>query len=314
MRGLIGYTGFVGSNLNVQYKFDRIYNSKNILEIKNQEFDMLFCAGVSAIKWFANQNPDLDIKNINNLIECLKTVKVNKFILISTIDIYDDMNNVDEDTLPNREKQDTYGKNRYYLEQWVKDNFQNYLILRLPALFGKGLKKNFIYDLMNPIPSAIVSSKWQEFLSNIEANKFKILKENYEQDINGNYKFKQEINLSIKEDIKKIFEEYGFTSLNFTDSRSSFPFYYLDNLKRDIDLALENDIRMLNLSVEPLTCEEVAKTILNKNIKNEIQERIPVHYDMKSKYFKLYDGKNGYLYSKEQTFEYLREYFKKEGF
>ena len=40
-------------------------------------------------------------------------------------------------------------KNRKMLEYFVKNNFQNYLIIRLPGIFGTGLKKNVIYDLMN---------------------------------------------------------------------------------------------------------------------------------------------------------------------
>ena len=36
---LIGYTGFVGSNLNSQAQFENLYNSKNIDTIENQEFD-----------------------------------------------------------------------------------------------------------------------------------------------------------------------------------------------------------------------------------------------------------------------------------
>ena len=145
MKGIIGYTGFVGSNLDNQIKFDEKYNSKNIDEIRGKEFDIVYCAGVSAVKWFANQNPEKDIAGINSLIENLKTIKTRIFVLISTIDIYPEFENINEDTLPNISKQDAYGKNRYYLENWVKNNFENYLIVRLPALFGKGLKKNFIY-------------------------------------------------------------------------------------------------------------------------------------------------------------------------
>ena len=101
MKELIGYTGFIGSNLDSQISFDKKYNSKNISEIKGEKFDELYCAGVSTVKWFANQNQEKDILEINNLIENLKKVKTKKFILILTIDIYDKLGDVSEDTVLN---------------------------------------------------------------------------------------------------------------------------------------------------------------------------------------------------------------------
>ena len=43
--GLIGYTGFVGGNLLRQSEFQKLYNSSNIAEIQEQQFDYLVCAG-----------------------------------------------------------------------------------------------------------------------------------------------------------------------------------------------------------------------------------------------------------------------------
>lgn len=312
MDGLIGYTGFVGGNLNNQINFDKRYNSGNINDIKGENFDIIYCAGVSAVKWFANQNPEKDLLGINSLIENLKTINAKMFVLISTIDIYPEFENINEDSIPNVEKQDAYGKNRFYLENWVKENFKNYLIVRLPALFGKGLKKNFIYDLLNPIPSTIVESKWNELKENLLEENFMILEKSYVKNKNNNYQFNKEILFDDKKKIGEILKNYGFTSLSFTDSRSSFPFYYLENLSKDIEIAIQNKIKILNISVEPLSCEEVANKILNLELKNKILNKKPVHYDMKSKYFELYNGKNGYLYGKEETLKFLKEYINQE--
>ena len=38
---LVGYTGFVGSNLNSQYQFDKVFNSKNITDAFGGEPDSL---------------------------------------------------------------------------------------------------------------------------------------------------------------------------------------------------------------------------------------------------------------------------------
>lgn len=149
-RAIVGYSGFVGSNLLQFYKFDYFYNSKNFHEAKNMEFDELFFCGIPAVKWYANKFPEEDYNVIHNIKSILETVKAKKIILISTIDVYEypnsEMNeNYECDIINNN----TYGKNRYLFEDFIKKKFENYNIIRLPALFGKGIKKNVIYDLIH---------------------------------------------------------------------------------------------------------------------------------------------------------------------
>jgi len=146
---LIGYTGFVGTTLMAQTKFDYLYRSTNIEDIKYKNFDTIVCAAAPAQKWIANKEPEKDISNINKLIECLKHVKCNKFILISTVDVYKTPVNVDENMAIDEEGLHPYGLNRRHLEKFVEGNFSNHFIARLPGLVGDGLKKNIIYDLKN---------------------------------------------------------------------------------------------------------------------------------------------------------------------
>ena len=147
---IVGFTGFVGSNLLQFYKFNHFYNSTNFHEAKHKEFDTLFFCGVPAVKWKANKNPEQDNSIIQELKNILDTISVKKFILISTIDVYENTNNgLNEDYHINYNKNHTYGKNRFLFEEYIKSRYINYNIIRLPALFGKGLKKNLIYDLIN---------------------------------------------------------------------------------------------------------------------------------------------------------------------
>ncbi|MCY9584035.1 NAD-dependent epimerase/dehydratase family protein [Paenibacillus alvei] len=146
---LIGYTGFVGSTLMRKAHFDDLYNSKNIHEIEYKEYDLIVCAGAPAVKWRANQAPDDDLENIKKLMKHIAGVKAKQFVLISTVDVYQYPNDVDETTPINPNATDPYGRHRYYLEQFVKEKFENVMIVRLPGLFGEGLKKNFIYDLIH---------------------------------------------------------------------------------------------------------------------------------------------------------------------
>jgi len=145
---LIGHTGFVGGNILDQHPFEFLYNSKNIEEIRGKNFDTVACAGVPAVKWLANKEPGNDLAGITRLMNSLKKISARKFILISTVDVYPATTDTDEDFIINKDELQPYGKNRRILEEFVEDNF-NSLIVRLPALFGQGLKKNPLYDLMH---------------------------------------------------------------------------------------------------------------------------------------------------------------------
>jgi hypothetical protein len=149
LKGLIGYTGFVGGTLCGQQEFDLLYNSSNIGDIAGQELDLLICAGAPGLKWKANKEPVDDEANLRGLLSHLQTVKAKSFVLISTVDVYPRPFGVDEDSFIDENVLEPYGKNRYMLEREVRKRFPSALVMRLPGLYGRGLKKNAIYDLMH---------------------------------------------------------------------------------------------------------------------------------------------------------------------
>ena len=144
---LIGSSGFVGKSLLKQFTFDLFYRSFNIADLKNTKNNIVVCAAPSAKKWYANKFPEEDLDNIKNLIKVLKTIKVNYFILISTVDVYPFPKTVYEDSYIDEKELHPYGYNRRSLEKFVKESFNSSLIIRLPGLVGNGLKKNALYDL-----------------------------------------------------------------------------------------------------------------------------------------------------------------------
>lgn len=145
---LIGHTGFVGSNLLRQTGFTHLFNSKTIASIAGQAFDQVVCCGAPAEKWKANQNPSADWENLQRLMSCLERVTARQVILISTVDVFDAPLGVDEDSPIDPLPVGAYGKHRYLLEKFITDRFDT-LVVRLPALFGPGLKKNVIFDFLN---------------------------------------------------------------------------------------------------------------------------------------------------------------------
>ena len=95
---LIGSTGFVGTTLQREYKFTNCYHSTDIANIDNKSFDVVICAGASAKKYLANQDPITDERNIDGLISHLKTIKVKLFVLVSTVDVFKSPIDIDENT------------------------------------------------------------------------------------------------------------------------------------------------------------------------------------------------------------------------
>lgn len=145
---LIGYSGFVGSNILAQQSFTHLFNSRNIHEVRGQAFDLVVCAGVPAVKWWANQNPDEDWAIIQNLADIYRSINARRFVLISTVDVYPSPLGVSESTPIELETVPPYGKHRLLLEGVLKDAFAKVHVIRLPGLFGQGLKKNILFDML----------------------------------------------------------------------------------------------------------------------------------------------------------------------
>ncbi len=147
-RALIGYTGFVGGNLLDSTTFTDLYNSKNIEAIAGETFDEIICVGAPAAMWIANREPEKDWENIERLLTALRSVKCSQMTLISTVAVFKNPNQVTEDDKVELEGLSPYGIHRFKLEEFMHNHFET-LTLRLPGLFGKGLKKNVIYDFLN---------------------------------------------------------------------------------------------------------------------------------------------------------------------
>lgn len=280
---LVGYTGFVGSNLVAEHNFGAVYNSKNIEKAFGSNPDLLVYAGVPAQKFIANQNPDDDYKTILNAIENIKKINPKEIVLISTIDVLSDKNGKDEDAAE-FEIKEAYGRNRRYLEKWVEENFENYLIVRLPGLYGKNLKKNFIYDLINFVPNLLKEEKMKEL-----AKKNNAILNYYEKGENGFYKVKV-LDETERRELVEILNEVGFTALNFTDSRGKFQFYNLANLWQDIKMARKNQLRTLHLATEPVLIGKLYKYIDDKKLLNELGGEVP-NYDFRTKFAGLWGGR-----------------------
>ena len=300
MNALVGYTGFVGSNLYAPERFNAAWNSKNVGEGYGTKPELLVYAGVRAEKFLANRDPEKDLENIRDAMRNMERICPRKLVLISTIDVFKNPVGPDEDSSVETDDLQPYGANRYLLEQWVRDFRPDALIVRLPGLFGKNLKKNFIYDMIHVIPSLLKVEKFAE-LSERDSQ----LKDFYLPQENGF--LKAAVPRERQEEAKAVFRGLGFSALNFTDSRSVFQFYNLTRLWADLQTALENGLRMLHTATEPVKAGDLYRELTGEAFVNELPT-VPACYNYRTKHASLFGGADGYLCNREEVIKDIREF------
>lgn len=306
MKILVGFTGFVGSNLIHEMKFDKLFSSKDIRDSYGLNPDLCVYAGVKAHKYLANNNPEEDFKHIIETTENIQKINPKKLVLISTIDVFDKTENVTEDYEINTKKLMPYGKHRKYLEDWVIANIKDYHIVRLPALFGKNLKKNFIYDILNPVPSVLTE---ELYLKLSKCSKTVLIL--YEKKHKEFYFLKNEILDSDQKDLFSAFIDLKFTSVNFTDSRSEFQFYPISRLAMDLKIIIENHIPCIQLVTEPIKASDVYEHFFDESFVNKILKDFP-KYSLKTQFSHKWHRYDGYLMTRQEVLSDLLLFLKTE--
>lgn len=296
---LVGSTGFVGTNLAVEHPFALEVHSTNVGRAFDDTFDLVVYAGVPGTKFLANLSPEADLKSIEQAKDNIEHIQTERLVLISTTDVYGRSKGLCETNLPPSEGLDAYGLHRLQLEQWVQSRYPDALIIRLPAIYGKGLKKNFVYDLIHRSPAYLSPSKYDE-LKNLNP----LIKENYRLDSSGLWKNER---LEHAAELDNWFESQAFNALNFTDSRSVFQFYDLRRLWKHIDWALSKNYRILNIAPPPISAQSVYECIYGKKWENELDKPI-FDYDMRSCLLTGDNSDIGYLESPKDELEQLEEF------
>lgn len=288
---IVGNTGFVGSNLVASYPFEYQFNSQNIRDAYGLKPDLLVYAGMRAEMFLANRDPMADLDTVRTAAENIRKIGAKRVVLISTVAVYDCKKEKDEDSVMELGSLPPYGMNRYILECWVKDNCKDSLVVRLPALFGKNLKKNFIYDFIHYIPRMLKTEKFEEL-----SRKDERIRGAYTIQENGFYVCR-ELGEKEKREVKEALKLVGFSALNFTDSRSCYQFYNLEHLWGHIETALRHGIGKLNLVTEPISVSEVYRYLTRQEFHNYLPAD-PFAYDLRTKYDSVFKGGNGYIYNK----------------
>ena len=263
---LIGHTGFVGSILFRQTSFSHLFNRANIDEIGDgPEFDVVVCAAAPGSMLDANRQPDLDLVRIEALMDRLRTVRARRFVLISSIAVLaDTAAGYDEGTAAFQTGL-AYGRHRRALEVFCADQFENCLTIRLPALFGSGLRKNFIFDLLNPMPSILPAAQLDKLVSALGPMQGEKLARLF-----GSSAATQMLKLDRpsfdahpeKLNLEKSVVEAGFSATTFHHPETTYQYYDMTRLWSDIVRASEAGLAEAHLATEPLHAARIHERLL----------------------------------------------------
>lgn len=299
---LVGSTGFVGGNLMASHHFDAVYHSSDVQDGFARQNGLVIYAGVPSAMFLANKDPEADLAVMAAARENIRRLNPKRLVLISTIAVYADSRQKTEADAPDEEGLAPYGKNRLQLEKWVRQDFPDALIVRLPALYGKGLKKNFLFDLHTVTPALLKPEKYEEL-----AAKTDLVKKGYSDAGNGFYKLNGAVDGTL---LREWFQNNDWNALRFTDSRSMYQFYNLGRLWQDIQTALELGLTCLNLATPPVSAAEVHRAVNGTEFANELAG-VPFDYDLRTRYAQQLGGQDGYLCTKQQELLDICDFMKK---
>lgn len=311
--GLIGHSGFVGGALLRQTHFDACYNSTNIAAIERQAFGTLVCAAAPGSMLEANRLPERDAAQIDGLIARLTTVRAERFVLISSIAVLADFDGGNDEGTQAFQQDLAYGRHRRALEIFVEDHFASSLIVRLPALFGHGLRKNFLFDLMNPVPSLLTEAKRDALMKVLGPALAAWAGTLYATDpVTGMLKLdRAALNADRRRDaLEDAVTALGASATQFHHPDTTYQYYPIDRLWQDICIALEAGLSHVHLVAEPLTA-----TAIHARLTGRPMPDTPARLhreDMRTRHSVLWGAEGPYQFSAAATLDRLAAFYASE--
>lgn len=300
---LVGSTGFVGGNLLAKHTFAAECHSSDITAQYGTRPDLCVYAGVPAAMFLANADPEADLAVMRAARENIRQIAPKRLVLISSIAVLADSRGVYEDSpVQDTEGLPAYGKNRLQLERWVREDFPDALIVRLPALYGAGLRKNFLFDLHTITPAMLRPEKYSEL-----AAKSPLVKSAYTLADNGFYKLNGTADSAA---LRAFFAANDFNALAFTDARSRYQFYNLGRLWSDMEAARAADVKLLHLCTPPVSAAEVYTAVTGKTDWHNELPKPPFDYDLRSRHAALLGGSGDYLCTKQQELDDITRFMR----
>lgn len=308
-KALIGATGFVGGCLNSD-EITHSFHSRNISHIRGESFDTVLCAAAPGSMVEANTAPDRDKARLDGLMDHLAQVSTRQFVLISSIAVLADFAGQDDEETQAFQTDLAYGRHRRALEVFCAAQFEQCLILRLPALFGPGLKKNFLFDLLNPVPSMLTPARMQATKDAVAAARIPLLDAFYAWDETVQmYRLdRAALNASAQRSaLENDVTTAGLSAVGFTHPASTYQFYNLARLHADIEAAHTQGLNVLHLAVEPIAAADIHDAVTGRPMP-QTEARLH-HEDMHTRHAALRGREGPYLAGRGEILDDLRTFF-----
>ncbi|KLE32478.1 hypothetical protein AAW00_12800 [Aurantiacibacter luteus] len=307
---LIGHSGFVGAILSGQHVFPAKFNSRNVEEIRQKRFDTVVCAAAPGSMVEANLAPKRDLDAIEILIEHLRDVEARRFVLISSIAVLADFSGGCDESTQAFEEVLAYGRHRRMLEAFCEDHFESCLVVRLPALFGPGLRKNFIFDLLNPVPSLLTEVRLELLLERLQPELRAVLATLYSPDAATGLLRLDRTALDADQRRQKLdvaVRSVGMAATQFHNADTTYQFYSMSRLWSDIETALGAGLSRLHLAVAPLRAADIHARLLGVPMP---KTNAKLHgEDMRTCYAALWDREGPYLEDRDTVMNKLDVFF-----
>jgi len=307
---LIGSTGFVGTSLSRQRGFDARLTSRTIDGAAGSRFGTLVCAAAPGSMFDANRLPERDRERIDQLIAQLDRIEAERFVLVSTIAVLDNFAAHDEATT-DFETVTPYGVNRRRLEAFVAERFPGGLIVRLPALFGEGLKKNFLFDLSNPVPSMLTAEKLARMRAGVGTGLAAL--------VDAGYRWDEALSIHVldrdvleasgrRQALEEAVAGIGMSAVLFTNPDSRFQFYDMTRLWDDIALGLAHGLPTLHLAPGPLRAGDIYAALRGTAMPQGTAR--PHAEDMRTAHAALFGGSGDYIADGESVMAAIKAWFR----
>ena len=306
---LIGATGFVGQNLRRDHDFTELYDSRIIAESAGKSFDVVVCAAAPGSMVAANRAPERDAATIDQIINHLSNLSAKRVILVSTIATLKNFGHGQDEGTDAFEAETAYGRNRRRLEAFCEAHFDDHLVLRLPALFGHGLRKNMLFDLMNPVPSMLTDDKRDQISGALAGDVWEALDALYRRDDATSMWHLDRTTLDtspMRARIGTAIEASGFEALRFTNPASTFQFFDLSLLWDVAGRAAAAGVKTLHLAPEPLLADRIVMALRGTPMK---ESQAKVHNeDMRTRHSDLFGRQDGYIAGADDVLARLRQF------
>jgi hypothetical protein len=309
---IIGSTGFVGTALQAQHDFIGKYTSRNIASIGDEPYDTVVCAAAPGSMLEANTAPDSDERKIMALCDQLRNVRTRRFVLISSIAVLENFDGKDDEGTTRFQTALAYGRNRRALEVACTEIFEQCLVMRLPALFGPGLRKNFIFDLMNPMPSMLNAARMEVLRNGLPPAQMAFLETVYTLDpATGMLKLNRPVYNAAPQrmELDAAVGSLEASSIQFHNPETTYQYYDIMRLWQDITTASEAGLETVHLATEPLQAGRIHRHLTRRDMP---QTNARLHReDMRTWHAGLWERQDGYLEDADSVLARLALFFEK---